>query len=351
MIKRIISLALALCLALSLCACKKEKQKFTAYYFDWFDTATSIIGYEYTEEAFKATCSLIESLMTEYHQLADIYTRYDGINNLVTVNRRTDGEHNAVAVSDKLIDLLTYSKQMYTLTGGEMNIALGSVLSIWHNYRTLGLSDPENAKLPPMDKLTEASEHTDIDGLIIDEENSTVYLSDPDMSLDVGAIAKGYAVEMVAQHLEEKGITGYLINAGGNIRTIGTKGDGTPWQIGIENPDTSATDKPHIEYLKLSGQSLVTSGSYQRFYTVNGINYHHIIDPDTLMPGERFLSVSVLCEHSGMGDALSTALFNMDLDEGKALVESLENVEAMWVLPDGEQVYSTGFEAFTFDYE
>lgn len=346
-----ISLSLALLIALSLCACKKEKQKFSAYYFDWFDTATSIIGYEYTEAEFNATCDVIEGLMTEYHQLANIYIQYDNLNNLVTVNSIANGEHSVVKVDGKLIDLLLYARQMYDLTGGKMNIALGSVLSIWHDYRTLGLDDPKNAKLPPMDKLTDAAEHTDIDNLIIDEENSTVYLNDPKTRLDVGAIAKGYAVEMVARHLEEKGITGYLINAGGNIRTIGTRGDGTPWQIGIENPDTSATDKPHIEYLKLSGQSLVTSGSYQRYYTVNGINYHHIIDPDTLMPGERFLSVSVLCDHSGMGDAISTALFNMDLDEGKALVESLENVEAMWVLPDGTQVYSSGFENFTFDYE
>lgn len=351
MLKRIISLALAACIALSLCSCKKEKQKFTAYYFDWFDTATTVIGYEYTEAEFNAVCDELEALLGEYHRLFDIYTRYENVNNLVTVNQTVNGEHSVVTVDAKLIDLLEYSREMHDLTDGRMNVAMGSVLSIWHDYRIVGMDDPANAKLPPMDKLISASEHTDISDVIIDEENCTVYLADGQMKLDVGAIAKGYAVEMAAKYLEEQGKTGYLINAGGNIRTVGTKGDGTPWQIGIENPDLSATDKPHIEYLKLSGEALVTSGSYQRYYTVDGINYHHIIDPETLMPGERYLSVSVLCESSAMGDAFSTALFNMDLGEGAALVESLEGIEAMWVLPDGEQVYSSGFESFTFDYE
>ena len=94
--------------------------------------------------------------------------------------------------------------------------------------------------------------------------------------------------------------------------------------------------------------SLVTSGSYQRFYKVDGKNYHHIIDPDTLYPGEKYMSVSVLTENSGLGDALSTSLFLMDYEEGKKLIESLENVEAMWVMPDGEQKYSEGFKNYTF---
>ena len=199
-----------------------------------------------------------------------------------------------------------------------------------------------------MEQLQEAAKHTSIDQMILDEEASTVYLADPAMSLDVGAVAKGYATEQVALYLEEKGVTGYLLNVGGNVRCIGAKADGEPWSVGIENPNTEDTETPHIAYLHLAGQSLVTSGSYQRFYTVDGERYHHIIDPETLMPGTNFLSVSVLCADSGRADALSTALFTMTYEEGAALIESLTDAEAMWVLSDGEQWYSSGFQDYTY---
>ena len=108
---------------------------------------------------------------------------------------------------------------------------------------------------------------------------------------------------------------------------------------------------PYIEYIKVAGESIVTSGSYQRFYIVNGENYHHIIDPETLMPGVNFKSVSVITNDSGLGDAFSTALFLMSYEEGKTLIEKTGNIEAMWVMPDGEQRYSSGFNDYTFDYE
>ncbi|MBQ8622922.1 MAG: FAD:protein FMN transferase [Oscillospiraceae bacterium] len=348
--KKIILLVLAFALLMALCACTKgdEPQKFTAYYFDYFDTATTIVGYENSQEDFDEVCAKITSLLNEYHKLYTIYNRYDGLNNLCEVNR---SENTPLVVDEKIIDLILYAKEMYYETDGMMNVAMGSVLSIWHDYRQRGLNHPDEAALPPIDELLEAAKHVNIDDVVVDAENRTVYLADPEMSLDVGAIAKGYAVEAVAKELEADGITGYILNVGGNVRTIGTRGDGTPWQVGIENPDTSDGDKPYIEYLKLSGQSLVTSGSYQRYYVVDGVNYHHIIDPETLMPGEKYLSVSVLCLDSGLADALSTALFNMDHADGLALVERLENVEAMWVMPNGEQRYSSGFEKYTFEYK
>jgi thiamine biosynthesis lipoprotein len=176
--------------------------------------------------------------------------------------------------------------------------------------------------------------------------NSTVTITDPEMKLDVGAIAKGYAVEMVARALEEKGISGYILNIGGNVRAVGAKADGEPWTVGLENP-MEDEDKPYIAYLSLTKEALVTSGSYQRYYVVDGKRYHHIIDPETLMPSEGFTSVSVLCESSAMGDALSTALFCMSLEEGMALVESLEDVEVMWVLTDGTKQASSGFPSYT----
>ena len=140
---------------------------------------------------------------------------------------------------------------------------------------------------------------------------------------------------MIARSLEEKEVTGYVINVGGNVRTVGIKGDGKPWVAGIENPNDDENE-PYIAYLNLSGESLVTSGSYQRYYTVEGKNYHHIIDKDTLMPSEHFVSVTVRAESSALADALSTALFNMTYEEGLVVIGELDGVRAIWVTSSGE---------------
>lgn len=331
-----------------LLSCSARLEKYTEYSFDYFDTVTSIVGYEESQEEFDTVCGDILSLLEEYHKLFTIYDRYEGLENLCTINELKDGEHRTVKVDRRIIDMLLYSKEIYRKTDGKVNIAMGSVLSIWHQYREAGLDEPWAAELPPMEKLLAAAEHIDIEKMVIDDEACTVTLTDPEMKLDVGAIAKGYAVEMVARSLEEKGITGYVINVGGNIRTVGTKGDGEKWTAGIEDPDKDS-DNAYLEYLGLSGEALVTSGSYQRFYVVDGKSYHHIIDPETLMPSERYLSVSVVCKSSADGDALSTALFCMSVEEGLALVEAHGDAQAMWVMADGTRHMSDGFDEYTVE--
>jgi thiamine biosynthesis lipoprotein len=320
------------------------KTQYSNSSFSYFDTFTKIIGAEATQEEFAEVSGKALQLLGEYHKLFDIYNEYDGIVNICTLNKVVDGEHRELTVDQKIIDMLTYAKEMYRKTDGKMNIAMGSVLSIWHDYRTQGLEDFNNASLPPMGELLAAAEHVNIDDIIIDDENNTVFLADPKMRLDVGAFAKGYAVEMVARMLEDMGKTGYTVNVGGNIRTIGTKYTGDKWKAGIENPVDTTT---YVEYISLSGEAVVTSGSYQRYYIVNGKSYHHIIDIDTLMPADKgFYSVSVICSDSGLGDGLSTALFCMTLEEGMALVNSLDGVEAMWVMTNESKHYSNGFDQY-----
>lgn len=323
----------------------KDLEKFSEYSFDYFDTATTITGYATTREEFDRISKEILYELEEYHKLFTIYTRYDGMENLCTVNDVTNGAHRVVTVDQRIIDLLLFSKEIYKKTNGKTNVAMGSVLSIWHDYRTQGLNEPADATLPPMELLENACKHTNIDDVIIDTEKRTVFLANPEMRLDVGAVAKGYAVEMVARSVEKKGISGYVINVGGNVRTIGTKGDGEKWVAGIENPIDNENE-PYIAYLNLSDEALVTSGSYQRYYTVNGKNYHHIIDPATKMPSERYLSVSIVCKDSGIADALSTALFCMTYEEGLSLLEAFPDTEALWVFLDGTRKQSDGFSSY-----
>ena len=340
--KKYIALAAAAACFLSGCNVKPQLSRYDAQFLQLFDTVTSVVGYAKDKETFTAYVQEFHDELEEYHQLYDIYNEYEGINNLKTINDHAGIQ--PIEVDQRIIDLLEEALEMYELTDGYMNIAMGSVLEIWHDYRTEGIDNPLEASLPPMEALIEASEHTSIEDIVIDREQSTVYLKDPDMSLDVGAIAKGYATEMVCRKMAEEGISNVMVSVGGNIRAIGTKPDGSPWNVGIQNPDMESEEK-YLHTVSVQDQSLVTSGSYQRYYTVDGVQYHHIVNPDTLMPGNEYVSVSILCQDSGMADALSTAAFNRNLEDGKKMIESIGGAEALWVFPDGREVCTPGFQA------
>lgn len=336
---------LAVVCGLSGCSGQKEEKltKYDTQFFELFDTVTSVTGYAKDEETFQSYVDVFYDELKEYHQLYDIYNDYEGVNNIKTINDHAGVE--PVEVDDRIIQMLEEAVDMYKLTDGKMNVAMGSVLSIWHEYREAGIANPEQAELPPQEELEEAAKHMDITKMVIDPEKKTVYLEDPDMSLDVGAIAKGYAAEMASRKVEEAGLIHALISVGGNIRCIGTKPDGEKWVVGVQNPDTSSSER-YLHRLGLDGMSLVTSGTYQRYYTVDGVNYHHIIHPDLLKPWDRYSSVSILSADSGTADALATAVFNMELEDGKKLIESQDGVEAMWIEADGTEHYSSGFKSY-----
>ena len=343
LIKKLVTISLILTILITTTSCSaKEQKKYSAQFLELFNTITEIVAYSDSKEDFSAFAQLIYDNLEEYHKLYDKYNNYDGINNIKTIN--DNAGIKPVKVDQRIIDLLLFSKNQYQLSEGKVNIAMGSVLEIWHEYREDGINNPETASLPSMEQLEAANIHTDIDKLIIDEASSTVYLSDANMRLDVGAIAKGYATEQVSLIAKDNGYKNFLLSVGGNVRSMGTKGPKKElWSVGIQNPDKTS-EKKSLFTLSLTNLSLVSSGNYERYYTVNGKVYHHIIDPVTLMPAEYFTSVSIVCEDSGLADALSTTIYNMPLEEGKALIESLEDVEALWVLPNGEIKYSEHFE-------
>jgi len=348
--KRHLSLMLCLLLLFPLAACRqgesKGMEKYTEYYFDYFDTATTVVGYAESKEAFDATAEQIRSELERYHRLYDIYSTYEGIHNLCTVNSTEGGVHRPVAVDGEILSLLRFAKQMYKETNGTVNVAMGSVLSLWHDCREQALLRPDEAALPSTEDLLRAAEHTDIEQVIIDEEAGTVYLADPLMTLDVGAVAKGYATEQIAKALREQDVSGFMLNVGGNVRTVGHKPDGSAWTVGIENPDRLSADA-YVTTVDIEELAVVTSGSYQRFYTVDGTSYHHIIHPETLFPAAHYLSVSVLCPDAGVADALSTALFCMPLEDGYACIADRAEVAVLWVLPDGSIEKTENFPTAT----
>jgi len=313
-----------------------EYQKYSDSFMDTFNTITQVVGYTKSEQEFRAYFEKIHRRFQELHKLYDIYNSYEGINNIKTIN--DNAGTRPVKVDREIIDLILFAKELYDLGEGKANIAMGSVLRIWHDYREEGRSNPENAKLPPMGELQEAAKHTDINKVIVDEENGTVYLADEKMSLDVGAVAKGFATELVAREIMEEGFTSGIISSGGNIRVLGKPLDGVRgrWGIGIQDPDKPPImdEENLLDTIFVNNASVVSSGDYQRYYVVDGKVYHHLIDPETLMPGEYYRSVTVLAEDSGLADFLSTAVFLLPYERSRALVESLEGVEALWVMPD-----------------
>ena len=359
MTKRIFSALLAAALSLSLLAgCGSTSgstassaadgpQRYSTVFYDVFDTVTQVIAYCDSEEEFTAQMDALHADLVEYNQLYDIYNDYDGVTNIKTIN--DNAGIAPVTVDDKILGMLELAQTMYDTTGGKLNIALGSVLNIWHNYREAALADDNdsNNQLPTQEELDAAAQHCDIANLIIDEDAKTVYLADPAMSLDVGSVGKGYAVEMVAQAAEARGLKSALISVGGNLRAIGTKPDGSQWSGGVENPwnasDVYTASSSYVSGVNMSDMALVTSGNYQRYYVVDGVRYHHLIDPDTLWPARYFDSVSVLSPDSGAADCLTTGLFCMSLEDGQKLIESLDGVEALWCTPDGEVIQSSGW--------
>ncbi len=333
--KRLISLLLCAVLLSGCSAPGAQTQKqYTATFLSLFDTVTTVVGKADSEEAFHAKVQPLREALEHYHRLFDIYNEYEGLNNLKTVNDRA--AIAPVSVDGEIIALLEDCKSYYSLTGGMFNPAMGSVLRLWHEAREDGLRDPQNAKLPEAAALEAAAQHMDPADIILDRQNATVFFADPQLKLDVGAIAKGWAVERIAETMPE----GLLISVGGNVCATGPKDVGNiPWAVGIQNPDPK---EDYLHILNITGGSVVTSGDYQRAYQVAGVSYHHIIDPSTLYPGRYWRAVTVVAEDSALADVLSTALFLLDKPSGEALLSRCD-AHALWVDTRGELYYSPGF--------
>lgn len=321
--------------------------------FDTFDTLVQFVAYAESEEEFREYFEHAHERLRELHRLFDIYHSYEGVNNIKTINDQAGVA--PVEVEQEVIDLILFAREWSDKTGGNVNIALGPVLEIWHYYREEALFDPSSAELPPMERLQQAAEHTDIEKIKIDEELNTVFLPEPEMSLDVGAVAKGYAMEMVASELIDMGLEAAIISAGGNIKTIGQpkEDDRDRWGVGIQDPDETVVSSGGdnlLDVIYLAEGSVDTSGDYQRYYRVNGEMYHHLIDPDTLMPANHYRAVTVVATEPAPADFMSSALFLVPFEESLDIAESLEQFEALWVMPDGEVRLTDGMQDLLQSY-
>ena len=314
--------------------------RYSTQFYDTFDTIIQVIGYAETQEEFEGYAGTIHQRFQELSQLYDRFYEYSGVNNIRTINLNAGVA--PVEVEPELLEMLSFAKEWCQKTQGRVNIAMGPVLEIWHQYRDQysgqALAADEAGAIPSMEVLDDANHFSSLDKVIIDREKGTVFLEDKKMALDVGAVAKGYAAQLVADEIYEAGFRSFTISAGGNVITKDPPLDGVrnSWGIGIQDPfaDLNKPDSQSLDVALVSNRCVVTSGDYRQFYTVGDQLIHHIIDPATLWPANQYRALTVVCEDSGLGDFLSTCLFVMDYDEGRALAEEL-GVGVLWVFPDG----------------
>lgn len=268
----------------------------------------------------KELCQYYDVLFSKTNEDSDIYK----INNAGGA---------AVEVSEDTLQLIKKGLYYCELSNGIFDITIGAASNLW-DFKA------EAPEAPAEEATLEAVRHIDYRNVVID--GNKVCLLDPAAALDLGAISKGYIADIIKEYLKDNGVRHAIIDLGGNILTLGTKTDGSDYNIGIQKPfDETGTP---ITSVRVADKSVVTTGIYQRYFEADGVTYHHILDPMTGRPCDNDLnSVSIITDSSLTADALSTVCYLMGLEKGMYLVNQLENVDAVFITKDGELHYSKNF--------
>lgn len=298
-----------LILLLLLTGCGKQEYSKNLFYMD---TVINIKLYNVNEKKANEAFNYLDSLYQKYENLTDFYYSNSELSKL---NNDINYE-----ISSELLDLIKIGYEWDIKTNGLLNVNIGNLTKIWHDFRENPVS------LPNLDDVKIESLKIENDKILNDKVN-----------IDLGAIVKGYVTEKAGNYLESIGIDYYLINAGGNVKA--GKSNKGYYNIGIASPISNET----FEIVKDENISVVTSGGYERFYEYNGVMYHHIIDPNTLYPANNMKSVTVIGEDSGLCDILSTTLFLMDIDEGKEFIKDYD-VKVIWFTNDNQIIKSDNYE-------
>ncbi len=327
-----LSLLLILCMlsaSLSGCSLPSSEQTISKSGF-YFNTVIQITLYK----------SSYESLLEDCFSLADTYESY--FSNTVSdsdISNINNADGAFVEVHDETIELLKKGIYYGDLSNGNFDITIGKLSDLW-NFSTYALLDevPESA-VPTDDEIQEALKTVDYKGVTID--GNKVALSNPDSKLDLGGIAKGFIADKMKAYLEENGVESGMINLGGNVLTLGKKADGSSYTIGIQKPFSE--DGEAIASVEVADKTVVSSGVYERYYEIGDKFYHHILNPHTGYPYDNhLLGVTIICDDSVDGDGLSTTCFTLGLEDGMALIESLDDVEAIFITDDYELHTSSG---------
>lgn len=342
-------------------SCFNNKEKlYTETVDGLFDTVHVISGYDKSEQEFKKKVKFYQEEMEKLHKLYTSYENFQGINNISTINENAGIK--PVKVDRNIIDLLKDTLERNKEISDKVNIAAGNVIDLWDKAKTEG-------KLPEQSELEKMQKCAKTENIVIDEQNSTVFIKEKCTKLNLGAVAKGYAVEQVTKKMEKAGMTSFIISAGGNVKVVGKrkipkkeseitdlKSCKNQFCIGIALPlyNDNKIDKSnpynngkndYLAKIATENMSIVTTGNYQRYFVMDNKVYGHVINLETLKPEDSFASVSVITEDSGLADFMSTTLFLLSYEEGKALIEKMgkkEKIDVIWAMKNGDVISSEG---------
>lgn len=296
----------------------------------YFNTIITVTSYQ----------AISDTLMDECFALAEKYENY--FSNTIPesdISQINAAGGTPVTVHDETIALLKTGIYYGELSGGCFDITIGKLSDLW-DISTKALLEETDAGMIPSEAEIAAACAT-IDFPYIQIEGNEVTLSNPDTKIDLGGIAKGYIADCMKDFLNDNGITSGFINLGGNFLALGAKQNGEAYNVGIQKP--FAKSGTILASVEVTDQSVVSSGVYERYFTVNDTNYHHILDRSTGYPYENnLLGVTIIADKSVDSDALSTTCFSLGLEDGMALVESLPDTEAIFITDDYELHVSSG---------
>jgi FAD:protein FMN transferase len=276
------------------------------------------------EEAMAAAFARI----TEIEKVAD---RFTAESEITAINRRK--APGTIAVSADMLRMLAMSRKVSDLTGGAFDVTVAPLVDIW--------GFDVGGRLPAPEEIARELTRVDYHRVEINEASSTVTLADGSVRLELGGIAQGYAAGEVERLIRERGIKSGVINISGDIAVIGDK-NGKPWRIGVQDPrETSKL----CAVINAKDIAIVTSGDYERCFFVDGVRYHHILDPKTGYPARGCASVTVVTTDVALADGLSTAIFVLGPEAGMKFAESQPGVEVLIVTDGGEMISSPGLSA------
>ena len=276
--------------------------------------------------------SEIESLVS----INESGTELDKVNDLAGIS--------PVEVTSTTYEIVEKGLEYSKLSNGGFDITVGPLVKLWN----IGLDD---AKVPTQEEIDSVLPLIDYNLLELNEKDHTIFLKNKGMMIDLGSIAKGYAADEISRILTENNVNSAIIDLGGNIYAHGIKPSGQDWNIGIQNPFSTRGDI--IGVLKVKNKTVVTSGIYERYIEKDGVKYHHLLNPNTGYPFENNIAgVSIITDKSIDADALSTTVFAKGLEEGLKFVETLPNVDAIFITKDNKVYITNGIrDSFTLENE
>lgn len=312
---------------LGMLALVSEAPALAEWHGERIDLMGTSVSVELWHEDADTARRLIDAVLAEYRRIDELMSTYKPASEISQVNAYAS--MRPVRVSEELYSLVARSIDLSKRSTGAFDIS----------YESVGyLYDFREHRHPSEEQITERIEAIDYRSISLSPSESTIAFARPGMRINLGGIAKGYAVERAAAMLRAAGVESALLNAGGDTRVVGDR-RGQPWIVGIRHP-RAATDI--VTRLPIVDEAISTSGDYERFFEEGGRRYHHIINPSTGRPTEELMSVTVIGPDAVMTDGLSTTLFVLGMDRGLALIEMLDGYEAILVARDGALRYSSG---------